>query len=955
MLKQFYEKALPRQGVYCVTGIDPQDKEKVVNRFAETLEEVFTHIERFKSKKQNVFVALGTFEGFSRKKVDSIFFRSLFVDLDVGEEKPYKTKEEALSALALFLQTSELPPPVRIDSGTGIHAYWLLEEDVPTAEYLPYAEKFKAYCLQHIAADPAVMAEPARIMRCPETLNYKTDPPSPSGFLDEEINTYSFEAFKSFLGEVPPTQEQLMALLPKGLDDETRKLLKLDNFKFTFAELADKSVNDRGCNQIKFLLENQKIAPRDQWAAGLTIAIHCEDGPVMIHEMSNEHQEYDHDKTESTARSFGGPRTCDWFASNFGEHCEGCKHRGRIKTPLVLGREFKAGPAPDKKNAVREAENPKEVHEIPGFLVNYLSGLKLTGLPGFLQGFTLGSTGGIYYTPPPKVDRKGATISSYPVLLTPYDLYPIRRMYSRYDGECMTLRYVLPNDAMREFLLPMKSAYTLEEFKKVMASQGIFVDPDAINHLISYIVKWGQYMVGITKADQMRTQMGWTEEFDAFVIGNKEIRKDGSIGDAAASPFVKGLAKSLRPTGEFSEWQRSFNELNREGFEIHAFAAMAGFGAPLMHLTSTRAAVISLFGDSGVAKSGALYAMQSIFGHPEELSVYSSTENGLTMRFLNLKNIAYGVDEVGNKPPKDLSNFVHNTTQAKSKIRMQASINAERESEMQAASIVVLTTNVSLYSKFEIDKASPEGENARVVEFIVRKPPALSAAGGGELGRSIFNTFRFHHGHAGPLYIIELFRIGKQAQDDKIEKWRKKFVAEFGDDATYRFYQNLVAVIFAGGEIANEKGLITIDLERVFKVIVFEIIQIRDKVVKINKIDYDSLFGDFMNKNINNTLTIRDGKVIQEPRNQLVARVSVDEGITQVSKTEFSRYLNERNVSMREFEMAMREKGLLTDSRVGRLTTGWKHAPRSNTATLLWFKSVVPIDDLTDDDTESDS
>ena len=43
----------------------------------------------------------------------------------------------------------------------------------------------------------------------------------------------------------------------------------------------------------------------------------------MIHEMSSEHEEYDHDKTESTARSFGGPRTCDWFASNFGEHCEG--------------------------------------------------------------------------------------------------------------------------------------------------------------------------------------------------------------------------------------------------------------------------------------------------------------------------------------------------------------------------------------------------------------------------------------------------------------------------------------------------------------------------------------------------------------------------------------------------------------------------------------------------------
>ena len=949
MLKQFYEKALPRQGVYCVTGIDPQDKSKVVNRFAETLEELFNYIEKFKSKGQNVYVAPGTFDGFSRRKVDSLFLRSFFIDLDVGEEKPYKTKEEALSALDTFLADTELPPPVRIDSGTGIHAYWLFEEDIPTSEYLPYAEKFKAFCLERIDADPAVMADPARIMRCPDTLNYKTNPPSQSLILSDQIHVYSFEAFKDFLGEIEPSADEVLAALPKGLDEETRKLLKLDNFKFTFMELAEKSINGNGCNQIKFLLENQKVAPRDQWAAGLTIAIHCEDGPVMIHEMSNEHEEYDHAKTESTARSFGGPRTCEWFADNFPEQCEGCKHRGKIKTPLVLGKEFRAAAPPDKADSVRQASDSKEVHEIPGFLVNHLAGLRLTSLPNFLQSFTLGNHGGIYYTPPPKSDRKGGVINSLPVLLTPYDLYPIRRMFSRYDGECLTMRYVLPNDSLREFLLPMKSVYSLEEFKKVVASQGIFVDTDAMGHLINYIVKWGQYMVGVTKADVMRMQMGWTEDYDAFVIGNKEIRSDGSIVDSAASPFVKGLAKSLKPRGNFSEWQRAFNELNRPEFEIHAFAAMSNFGSPLMHRMSTAAGVISLQGKSGCAKSGALYASQSVFGNPKELSVFESTDNGLVMRYLNLKSILFGLDEVGNKPPKILSHLVHTISQAKAKIRMQASVNAERESEMQAATIAVFTTNESLYSKFEIEKASPEGENARVIEFIVRKPSALSEAGGGELGREIFDTFNYHYGHAGPLYIIELFRLGWDAIQAIIEKWRKRFIAEFGDDATYRFYQNLVAAIFSGGEIANNMGLITIDLERVFKAVIFELIQIRDKVVKLNKVDYDSLLGDFMNKNINNTLSIRDNKVIQEPRNQLVARVSVDEGITQVSKTEFSRYLNERNVSIREFEVAMRDKGILIDSRVGRLTTGWKSAPRNSVATLLYFKSVVPIEELPDD------
>ena len=87
MLKQFYEKALPTQGVYCITSIGT-DK-KVTNKFAETLDGVFEQIEKFKSKQLNTFVALGTFDGYSRKADDCLFVRSFFIDLDVGTGKDY--------------------------------------------------------------------------------------------------------------------------------------------------------------------------------------------------------------------------------------------------------------------------------------------------------------------------------------------------------------------------------------------------------------------------------------------------------------------------------------------------------------------------------------------------------------------------------------------------------------------------------------------------------------------------------------------------------------------------------------------------------------------------------------------------------------------------------------------------------------------------------------------------
>jgi len=944
MLKQFYEKALPRQGVYCVSAIDPQSK-KTINRFAESLDELVVEVEKFKQKEQNVYVALGSFDGFSRKAEHCIFYRSFFIDLDVGQEKAdqgkgYATKEEALSALNKFLEQTELPPPVRLDSGTGIHAYWLLDEEVPIEEYLPYAEKFKAYCLARIHADPAVMADASRIMRCPESLNYKTDPPSPAFLIDTELYEYTFEAFKSFLGEAEKPINDIIASLPKGLDDETRKIWKTDNFLFSFDALAEKSFEGSGCAQVLYALENEKTVGRDLWAGVLTIAVHCEDGNEAIHKMSSEHPDYNYEATEKTARSFNAPRTCEWFADNFPERCNGCSHRGKIKTPIVLGKKFQPAAArKEEEESVWQTPNSKDILE----------------LPIALSPFVRGVNGGIYYVPSPKKDRKGVVHESDPQLVCSYDFYPIRRMYSPIDGECLTMRLVLPNDEPREFLLPMKAAYATDKLKDITASNGVLCTPAALPHLMNYVVKWGQYMVSTVKADIMRMQMGWTESETAdileggFVIGQTEMRKTGAV-DCASSPYVKGLAKFLKPHGTYQKWQDAANKLNLPSLEIHAFTMLCGFGSPLMQFMSTSGVVVSLLGRSGAAKTGAMYAGLSIFGHPKELSVYDATDNGLVMRFINMRSILFGLDEVGNKEPKVLSHLTHSISHGKAKIRLQSSINAEREHLLSASLIAIFTTNESVYSKFELDKAAPDGEAARVVEFLMKKPEILQGDGGSTLGRSIFDTFRHNYGYAGPIYIEELMKLGVDHILERIEHWRARFIAMFGADGTYRFYENLIAATFTGGEIAVNAGIIKIDLDRVFSHVVKEMVMIRDKVVKINKLDYETLLGDFLNENLGSLLVIKEGKVVMEPRFSIVGRLSSDDGTIAISKSVFDKWLNKRNVSSREFEVNMKEKGMLQTVKVGRLATGWKHAPSNTSCTNYYFKSDIPTELIAHED-----
>lgn len=945
MLKQFYEKALPKQGVYCVGELDrskPKGKD-FSNHFARTFDEMLDKVEAVKARHHDVYIAMGTFEGFSRQAKDCIYFSSLFIDLDVGANKPYATKDLALEALDKFVTEQDLPPPNRVDSGNGIHAYWLFGEDIPAQEFLPYAKLWKKLCMKNFTIDPlATPANLAQVMRWADSTNYRYEPNSQTKFLDDEVYEYDFSMFKEFLGEPEAEVDDVLASVSKGLDEDTKQMLKLDNFAKTFETLADKSINGSGCPQIANILINAATLEEPLWHAGLSIARFCDDGATAIHKMSEDHPEYNYEDTEEKASRFPAPRTCEWFIDNYPERCEGCQHRGKITTPIVLGKEFKAAPPPDKAESVRQESDTKTISAFPDFLFPFLKG----------------ENGGIYYQPPNKYNKKGEAVPQDPILILPHEFFPVRRMFSKHDGECLLMRLELPRDPVREILVPMKHVYAQENFKSLMSSNGVFASAEKLPHLMNYVIKWGQYMQLTDKAEMMRMQMGWTEEpadeiawpTRSFVIGKREILTNGEIIDAPSSPFVRGIAKHLVPRGTYKRWRESADYLNNPGFEMHAFTMLCGMASPYMTYTSTAGVTVCLLGQSGSAKTGAMYAGLSMWGNPKDLSVFEATDNGMVGRFLGLHNLPLGIDEISNKDAKILSQLVHKISHGKAKIRMQGSVNAEREHEMSASMTCIMTTNQSAYNKFELIKSSPDGEAARLIEFLIQKPELLKAEGGALLGKHIFDAFRVNYGHTGPMVIQEGLRLGDSYIEDNLALWDERFTKDFGDDGTYRFYQNLVSTACMSGTMAHEANIIKLDISRVYHETVREMITIRDKVVKVNRTDYPSVLSDFLHKNTNSMLVIKDGKVTKEPTNQIVARMVSDENILQVSKTALKKYLAECQISSREFEFEMRKNGGLIDDKKGRLTTGWKSAIHIDPTNLYWFKPQLP--DGFFDDTE---
>ena len=505
MKRQFYEKILSGQGVYCAASIRDG---KVSHHFAESIDDLIETIDRLVEGKNNVFVAPNTFNGHSRKGDNAAYAKSFFIDLDVGNDpQKYSSKKEALEDLIGFVDHYELPTPVVIDSGNGVHAYWPLKEALPSAEWKLYAEKFKAFCADNIKIDPAITADVSRIMRCPETLNYKSDPPLATKFLTDDIEEYDLESITKIVGEPDLTKslDSILNGIKKGLDDDTASIFKShSNYETLFETIADKSVNDKGCGQIKYCLENQVTLPEPLWHSILSIARHCDDWETAIHDVSDGYPTYSAEETRRKAdETLNKPHSCEVFESRNPKGCEGCPFKGKITNPLYFGKQFAAADPTEEK--IEFNEDP-EVNPI------------ITSFPKELFPFVRGRDGGIYIRS--GEDEDGGEMVEE---LWRHDFFPIKRMYDPFNGDVLLMRHILPHDAPRDVQIPMKLSHSQEEMRKMVLATGVNFKPKHIAHIIAYVNLWGTYMLNLKQAEEMRKQMGWTDDKDGFVIGNTEI------------------------------------------------------------------------------------------------------------------------------------------------------------------------------------------------------------------------------------------------------------------------------------------------------------------------------------------------------------------------------------------------------------------------------------------------
>ena len=112
--------------------------------------------------------------------------RGLWLDLDCGVKKEsdgkgYLTKEMAQEAVNSFCIKLKLDKPTHIvDSGNGLHVYWLFDNIVSREKWQKAAKKLKALTIaDNLKVDGSRTADIASVLRIPGTMNNKSTTPKP--------------------------------------------------------------------------------------------------------------------------------------------------------------------------------------------------------------------------------------------------------------------------------------------------------------------------------------------------------------------------------------------------------------------------------------------------------------------------------------------------------------------------------------------------------------------------------------------------------------------------------------------------------------------------------------------------------------------------------------------------------------------------------------------------------
>ena len=910
------EAVQPTGGVYCICGIT--NDQKMTQRFAQTREELDQKAKLFMEQGKNVFFGVAKYVTDEDRTKDNVLaLKSFWLDIDCGEGKEqinkktgrpsgYISQIEGLAALRLFVKTVGLPSPILVNSGRGIHAYWPLVEEITRQTWEPVGAKLRSLCYMHnLYVDPSVF-EVARIMRLPGTLNVKEAAPLPVTVIKEGSPT-PIARMIEILGV---TEEEMKPKQPRRELTALGKAMQA-NIESSFSTIMRKCGSGSGCIQLLNCYLERDTLSEPRWFDALSVAKFCSDRDSAIHKMSEGHPDYSPGAVERKTKGIKGPHTCAEFEKNNPGGCDGCPHKGKITSPIVLGKII-ARSEPEPEESPDEDEQDPPTQNPP-----------VINIP---HPFFRGKNGGIYI----QIDGNDGPVEE---MVYENDLYVVKLMQDPLQGFVVVLRVHLPMDGVREFVIPNSKISEQAELRKELARNGVVTNTERFRLIGAYVVASIRELQHKRKAELMRLQFGWAERDSVFVVGDREISAHGTHHSPPSSA-TNSMAHYFEPQGSLEMWKAAFSLYGRPGLEIQAFGALSGFGSVLLKFTGQKGAVINLIhAKSGTGKTTVLRMANSVFGNPELLlGTPDDTKPGRIIKAGLLNNLVNTVDEITNTSPEEVSQLLYAFSQGRGKDKAKANANELRENNTTWRQITLFSSNAHLGDKLAALKAMPDGELFRMLEFKIDYTSTDVISG--EEGKHMFDhVLNNNFGHAGPIFIKWVIENLEEVKQGLLDV-QAKLDSELKFTSRERNWSAIIASNITGGIIARRLGLIDFNIQEIYKRVTVAVRgMLKDMEASFTMSDEDLLgmIGEFVNANINNMLVInnevdartkRVSLPLLTPRGPLHVRYEPDTKLLSIACKAFRDACVRSQLSYKEVLLGLGNQGVLKAVTTKRLNSG---------------------------------
>lgn len=804
----FFETVLPATGPYYLVLFAKGRPLPSHNSYA-TLQELASAAARFdRSPDLSVYFGCASYlqpfvmDGEKRKyRIEPNWGRAkaLWCDIDCGPEKPYLTSEEGYRAIAGFCDETEFPRPMVVGSGFGLHCYWPLTKAIAPAKWQALGGALKSSLKQlGVHADPTRTADFASILRPVGTHNKKTDNWKPVHVVSEGGPFEPADLAKrlqSIVDKFHVEREQVVRRAPPSPSINDDLLAHLPpSFPVSAVAVADK------CAQFRMIRDTNGKVGYEHWRGGAGIFKHCIEGAEMFHKWSQGDKNYDQYNTQVKVDTWStGPTTCDFFGNANPGGCDECPHKGKIKSPIVLGRQI---PEPEEQVTEVVVQGEKQEAVIPA-------------LP---NGYKWENNTLIHYV----LDKESQLLVAHKFSQTLY--YPVQRVRTEQGLFATLIRSHLPDGRVREFTVDTQAIAAPSDLMKALAGRGeIFAtnSRDSAMHHSAYLRDSLEELK--RQAEEANTIMhfGWQDN-GAFLVGERLYKPDGSMQRVLLGANAASCADHFPdPTGTLAGYASAVNAVYADVKMLPMqYAFSSGFGSVLSPFGehTYHGLLFCLTGSStGKGKTTVAKASMYGFGDAEKMTIGAQkfTVNYPPLRMGAYHNLPVLLDEMTSIKENILSDLAYMVAQGMDKGRAQMKNGIAVQQKLATWRLsAFLTANTNMYTILSAHAANTQAEAVRVLQISVDDYDIPRFDDKTFVAQQLTQMAE-NSGTAGEAFIKHVVE-NQQEVKQHVRKAMEQLNGAIGDERL-RFYVNHAATTLVAAKINKDLGVADFDLQALAK------------------------------------------------------------------------------------------------------------------------------------------